>query len=132
VIEVIHQLIVATVLAIVPYLLIRGPVTRIVGRFPRHDNVTCYQEKQDVNENQQIADKANAQATRSTSEQAADPRVDLAVQRTELALDRTQLAWVRTAFTLITAGFAIDKDLVARGLTRRPVAIHAGLELIEK
>ena len=54
-----------------------------------------------------------AQAMRSTAEQAADPRVDLAVQRTELALDRTQLAWVRTAFTFITAGLAIDKGAAA-------------------
>ena len=66
-----------------------------------------------MNENQQMTDKASAQTTRSTAEQAVDPRVDLAVQRTELALDRTQLAWVRTSFTLITAGFAIDKGAEA-------------------
>ncbi len=55
------------------------------------------------------AESSQTQAIRASAEEAADPRVDLAVQRTELALDRTQLAWVRTAFTLITAGFAIDK-----------------------
>jgi putative membrane protein len=55
------------------------------------------------------AENAKAAAIRSSAEQTADPRVDLAVQRTELALDRTQLAWIRTAFTLISAGFAIDK-----------------------
>lgn len=55
----------------------------------------------------------NAQAARSSAEQEADPRVDLAVMRTELALDRTQLAWVRTAFTFITAGLAIDKGAAA-------------------
>lgn len=66
-----------------------------------------------MDDNQQAADNANAQAIRSSVEQAADPRVDLAVQRTELALDRTQLAWVRTAFTFITAGLAIDKGAAA-------------------
>ena len=70
-------------------------------------------EKQNVNENPRAADNANAQCIRSSAEQAADPRVDLAVLRTELALDRTQLAWVRTAFTFITAGLAIDKGAVA-------------------
>lgn len=66
-----------------------------------------------MNENQRAADNASAQVVRASTEQAADPRVDLAVQRTELALDRTQLAWVRTAFTLITAGLAIDKVAAA-------------------
>ncbi len=60
-----------------------------------------------MDENQSAAE--SAKGVRASAEQAADPRVDLAVQRTELALDRTQLAWVRTAFTLITAGMAIDK-----------------------
>ena len=62
-----------------------------------------------MNENLRAADNTAQQVLRSSSEEAADPRVDLAVQRTELALDRTQLAWVRTTFTLITAGLAIDK-----------------------
>lgn len=66
-----------------------------------------------MEEKQGVANDANAQAIRASVEQAADPRVDLAVQRTELALDRTQLAWVRTAFTFITAGLAIDKGAEA-------------------
>jgi putative membrane protein len=66
-----------------------------------------------VDENPRAGDNADAQGIRSTAEQAADPRVDLAVQRTELALERTQLAWVRTAFTMITAGLALDKVTAA-------------------
>jgi putative membrane protein len=66
-----------------------------------------------MNDNQRAADNASAQVVRASTEQAADPRVDLAVQRTELALDRSQLAWVRTAFTFITAGLAIDKGAEA-------------------
>ncbi|MFN0017255.1 MAG: DUF202 domain-containing protein [Pirellulaceae bacterium] len=62
-----------------------------------------------MDKNSGSAGNAKAAEIRSSAEQAADPRVDLAVQRTELALDRTQLAWIRTAFTLISAGFAIDK-----------------------
>lgn len=62
-----------------------------------------------MEENQRAVESAKAAGIRASAEQAADPRVDLAVLRTELALDRTQLAWVRTAFTLITAGLAIDK-----------------------
>ena len=62
-----------------------------------------------MNEKQFAANRANEQSIRAAAEQAADPRVDLAVLRTQLALDRTQLAWVRTAFTFITAGLAIDK-----------------------
>lgn len=53
------------------------------------------------------------QAIRAFTEEAVDPRVDLAVQRTELALERTQLAWVRTAFAFITAGLALDKGTEA-------------------
>ncbi len=49
----------------------------------------------------------------STSEQDADPRVDLAVERTVLALERTQLAWIRTTLTLIATGIALDKGLEA-------------------
>jgi len=56
---------------------------------------------------------AQNQAIRALTEEAVDPRVDLAVQRTELALERTQLAWVRTAFTFITAGLALDKGTEA-------------------
>ena len=66
-----------------------------------------------MNEDQRPSGNADAQSIRSAAEQAADPRVDLAVQRTELALDRTQLAWVRTAFTFITAGLALDKGAEA-------------------
>src|ERR1700759_3371266 len=46
---------------------------------------------------------------REHAEQAADPRVDLAVKRTELAWDRTLLAWLRTTSTLIVGGAAFDK-----------------------
>jgi putative membrane protein len=46
---------------------------------------------------------------REQAEQAADPRVDLAVKRTELAWDRTLLAWLRTTTALIAAGAAFDK-----------------------
>ena len=56
---------------------------------------------------------ASSTEIRTSAEQEADPRVDLAVLRTELALDRTQLAWVRTAFTLITTGLALDKGAEA-------------------
>ncbi len=66
-----------------------------------------------VDDNRRATDNPDVQAIRSSAEQTADPRVDLAVQRTELALDRTQLAWVRTVFTLITAGLAIDKGAEA-------------------
>jgi uncharacterized membrane protein YidH (DUF202 family) len=48
---------------------------------------------------------------RQQTEDAVDPRFDLAVQRTELALDRTQLAWARTVMALIGAGVALDKGL---------------------
>jgi putative membrane protein len=43
------------------------------------------------------------------SEQAVDPRVDLAAMRTQLAWDRTLLAWIRSALTLMGAGVALDK-----------------------
>lgn len=66
-----------------------------------------------MDQDQKAIDNANAQAIRTSAEEEADPRVDLAVLRTELALDRTQLAWVRTAFTCITAGIAIDKGAEA-------------------
>ena len=48
-------------------------------------------------------------SAREQAEQAADPRVDLAVKRTELAWDRTLLAWLRTTIALIVAGTAFDK-----------------------
>lgn len=66
-----------------------------------------------MSEDQRNADKVRSDSIRSSAEEDADPRVDLAVLRTELALDRTQLAWVRTAFTFITAGLAIDKGAEA-------------------
>ena len=46
---------------------------------------------------------------REHAEQAADPRVDLAVKRTELGWDRTLLSWLRTTTALIAAGAAFDK-----------------------
>jgi uncharacterized membrane protein YidH (DUF202 family) len=46
---------------------------------------------------------------REQAEQAADPRIDLAVKRTELAWDRTLLSWLRTTIALIVAGTAFDK-----------------------
>src|SRR5215471_8622710 len=46
---------------------------------------------------------------RMHGEQAADPRVDLALKRTELAWDRTLLSWLRTTIALIVAGTAFDK-----------------------
>ena len=66
-----------------------------------------------MKENRPTAVRADERSVRTSAEQNADPRVDLAVVRTELALDRTQLAWVRTAFTLITAGLALDKGAEA-------------------
>ena len=66
-----------------------------------------------MDNDQRAANESKVKAIRSSAEQVADPRVDLAVLRTELALDRTQLAWVRTAFTFITAGLAIDKGAEA-------------------
>jgi len=81
-----QAIIVATLLAIVPFLLICGPITRLVNHF-----------------------RSRSKSPPAAPETGVDPRVDLAVVRTELALDRTQLAWVRTAFSLITGGFAIDK-----------------------
>lgn len=66
-----------------------------------------------MGDNLQSVDNGKVYAVRTSAEETADPRVDLAVIRTELALDRTQLAWVRTAFTFITAGLAIDKGAEA-------------------
>ena len=49
-----------------------------------------------------------------TTQDAADPRVNLARHRselaryrTQLALDRTMLAWIRTTLTMATFGFAL-------------------------
>ena len=68
--------------------------------------------------------------------QAADPRVDLAVDRTAmakfrtaLALDRTTLAWIRTTLTMATFGFGtvgFFRSLRVASPTPEAVRLHQG------
>ncbi len=89
-------LIVATTLALVPYLVVRGLTNRIaariLGRRPQ-------QEKESPPMDQENAAKSAA----------APDQMKLALERTYLAHERTLMAWVRTATSLITFGFTLYK-----------------------
>lgn len=87
-------LIVATTLAIVPYLVVRGLANRMAARrFAAQPK-----EREPV-----LMDQENA------ANAAADPTTKLAAERTYLAHERTLMAWVRTATSLITFGFTLYK-----------------------
>ncbi|MCI0366129.1 MAG: DUF202 domain-containing protein [Phycisphaerales bacterium] len=88
-------LIVATLLAPVPYCLLRGPVTRIArwaGLKP-------------------TAVSGHVAVTREQVKEPAAPldEAQLAAERTYLSHERTLMAWVRTGASLITFGFGFYK-----------------------
>ena len=89
-------LIVATTLAIVPYLVVRGLTNRIAARiFARQPP----DGKESAPMDQETAAKPAA----------APDQMKLALERTYLAHERTLMAWVRTATSLITFGFTLYK-----------------------
>jgi uncharacterized membrane protein YidH (DUF202 family) len=91
-----QALIVATMLAIVPYLVVRGLANRIAVRFlPRRPS--------DGKESPRMEQDTAAKHT------AAPDQMKLALDRTFLAHERTLMAWVRTASSLITFGFTLYK-----------------------
>ena len=79
--------VVAILLAIIPYLLLRAPVARLAGQ----------EERSAMNE-----EPTHKQSTLDTSTR-------LAYERTYLAHERTLMGWVRTAISLISFGFTIAK-----------------------
>jgi putative membrane protein len=91
-----QTLIVATTLAIVPYLIVRGLTNPIAARMnpgrPREGKESTRM----------------AQETETKAAPAAD-QVKLALDRTYLAHERTLMAWVRTATSLIAFGFTLYK-----------------------
>lgn len=91
----VQLLIVATVLALVPYLVVRGLANRIAAR-------TLGQ--RDEGKESTPMDQENA-----AKPAAAPDQVMLALDRTYLAHERTLMAWVRTATSLITFGFTLYK-----------------------
>lgn len=89
-------LIVATVLAVVPYLVVRGLANRIAARIlPRRSP--------DAQESPRMTPETE------TKPAAGPDQAKLAVERTLLAHERTLMAWVRTATSLITFGFTLYK-----------------------
>ena len=89
-------LIVATTLAVVPYLVVRGVANRIAARIlprrPPHGKETI------------------PMTSETPAKPAARPdQGKLALDRTFLAHERTLMGWVRTAMSLITFGFTLYK-----------------------
>ena len=89
-------LIVATTLAIVPYLVVRGLTNRIASRILPAGS-------RDGKEFARMAEEIVAKVA------PAPDQVKLALDRTFLAHERTMMAWVRTATSLITFGFGLYK-----------------------
>jgi putative membrane protein len=93
-----------------PYLLIRGPATRIAQHWYRgtHDaqraGPTVSTTIRDPEKGRRLVQDHAEKSARKP-----DVSTDLAIDRTRLAYERTLLAWVRTATSLITFGFAIQQ-----------------------
>jgi uncharacterized membrane protein YidH (DUF202 family) len=89
-------LIVATTLAILPYMVVRGLTNFVATQThvrQRHDN----------------KDSALMTQEPVTTAPSRPDQVQLALERTYLAYERTLMAWVRTATGLITFGFTLYK-----------------------
>ena len=85
-----EALLVAFILAIVPYLIVRGPVNRLA----RSSRRTA---------------RRHLPVMTAAAAPALDTGTRLAVDRTRLAYERTMMAWIRTAASLISFGFTIYK-----------------------
>ena len=81
-----EALIVAVMLALVPYLVIRGFIKRLARSLA-----------------------AEVVSDMESSDARMDTGTRLAVDRTRLAYERTLMAWIRTAVSMITFGFTIYK-----------------------
>jgi uncharacterized membrane protein YidH (DUF202 family) len=91
-----QMLIVATTLAILPYMVVRGLTNFLATQThlrQRHDN----------------KDSALMTQEPVTTAPSRPDQVQLALERTYLAYERTLMAWVRTATGLITFGFTLYK-----------------------
>ncbi len=89
-------LIVATTLALVPYLVVRGLANRIAARIvPRRPP--------DGKESARMDQETSAKPP------SAPDQAKLALERTVLAHERTLMAWVRTATSMIAFGFTLYK-----------------------
>jgi Domain of unknown function (DUF202) len=77
--------------AIVPYMLVRGAVDRLVRGAVR------------------IAQLLRSLEPDTTVPSVLDSGTRLAMDRTRLAYERTMMAWIRTAASLISFGFTIYK-----------------------
>jgi uncharacterized membrane protein YidH (DUF202 family) len=94
-----QALVVAALLALVPYFAVRGPANRLIAA------VTNRRRPHDT--------KEPAPMTEETALKPAPgpDQMKLALERTFLAHERTLLAWIRTATSLITFGFVLYKFL---------------------
>lgn len=86
---------VAILLAVLPYVALRGPVNRLLRA------------RASAAQRRQAPAPDAAPSDRSTD--LAHRRTDLAVTRSYLAANRTLLAWIRTAMSMISFGFTIGK-----------------------
>ena len=98
-----EMIIVAFILAIVPYLILRGWSRVWLERRKRRPQL------QKRPQSEEFLMSVVETPTKDRGTALAEERTDLALQRTVIAAERTLMAWIRTALSMIGFGFSIYK-----------------------